>query len=662
MPVIVLINKNGKTEIITTIDFKGSPEDVWDPYRVEFRFENLGDYDIKVFSTSRGLNEIEIEDNTLMIYPESTEPPKPPKITMTKERRRVIPDHIAMITSIGEKCGIATYSRFLSNEIKKYFPITLYRSLRDVKGNALINLQHEFGIFPNIEELISKELEDNYKVCTWHTVMRDPVGIMLQHYHTIDINYDAHIVHNYLAKKYLSAYTRRPVYVIPHGSYIFEPTPKKRARKLLNLPLDKKIVYCFGFAAETKGFIEVAKASHKLKDTLFVISGAVHDLLKDHSRQVINKIKSVSSDNVIVLGKYLSEGEINLYASACDCLLFNYKTPRFVSSASGAMHRVLASGKPIVCTFDNRLIELEDGYHALKYVKGDIDGMIHCISLVLEDEDLASRLGINARRLAEKTSWREVAKMYIRVYNDIVGDALIIGGFTEDYYDKGYFADTRGKRFRCEDGSIERWGYMNPSGDWAGCTDIVKAWKKLFNPKNALDVGCGRGTFVAYMREQGIEAYGFDFSKWALTDGLFYRCKPEWVKIHDATNPWPYRDNEFDLVLALDFYEHIYEDDLDFVINEMFRVARKWIFLVIAVTKEGERGYILKKGESVPLYKERRTWAGHVTVCSEGWWRKRLERSGWRFRDDLVEKFINSIPKITIRNWILNSIIIMEAE
>jgi len=655
-----MVKKNGRVELLATVTFKGNPEDPLDPVRAEIKFENFGNYEIEGFSLNN-VKENLVEDNSLVIFPKPTIPPTPPEAPIAEHTTpaRKAPTYVAYISSINEKCGIATYTRFLVNEVKKLFPVKVFRRLNQVEPNALIHLQHEFGIFPHLENVVDERFKDHYKICTWHTVVRVPVGMMLKHYHEVDLNYDAHIVHNDLAKKYLSAYTRKPIYVIPHGSLIWEPTPKELARKALGLPLDKKIVFLFGFAAETKGFEEVAKASSKLKDTLFIISGAIHDLLKEHGHAVATRIKSLKSENVILLEKYLSEGEINLYASAADCLLFNYKTPQFVSSASGALHRVLAAGKPIVCTFDNRLIELEDGVHALKYRQNDIDGMIHCLNLIFEDKDLAERIGKNARRLAEKTSWEKIARLHIKVYNEIAGDSIRIGGFNGEYYDEKYFANPCGKRFNVN-GKVETWGYRNPSGDWAGCIDVVNAWKKLFNPKTLLDVGCGRGQFVAYAREAGIEAYGFDFSKWAVTEGRFYRCKPEWILLHDATKPWPFK-RSFDLLVALDFFEHIYEEDLDFVIDEMFKATGKFAFLVIATTKEGEKGYILKKGETVS-FKDRRTWAGHVTVCDETWWRKKLERPGWKFRDDLVKKFVESVPKATIRNWLLNSIIILQKE
>lgn len=237
--------------------------------------------------------------------------------------------------------------------------------------------------------------------------------------------------------------------------------------------------------------------------------------------------------------------------------------------------------------------------------------------------------------------------------------------FDSSYYDERYFAVKDGKSFRRSDGSTDYWSYANPDGEWHGCKPIVSAWKSIFNPKNMLDVGCGRGTFIAYARDIGIEAEGFDFSEWAINNP-YPRCKKEWFKSHDATKPWPYPDNYFDMVVVLDLMEHIYTEDIDFVINEIYRVAKKWVFLQIAAVGGGsgnavhERGYVLKKGEHIPVELQSCSVAGHVSILTEAVWILKLKRDGWIIRRNLVEKFCTIVPKDVIANWILNSIIVIE--
>lgn len=237
--------------------------------------------------------------------------------------------------------------------------------------------------------------------------------------------------------------------------------------------------------------------------------------------------------------------------------------------------------------------------------------------------------------------------------------------FDPEYYDGSYFADGEGKTYNKSDGTLGRWGYRNPEGEWFGCVPIVHSWKNLFNPVNNLDVGCGRGTFVAYMNDLGIASVGFDFSTWAI-ENHYPRCRDEWVKVHNVTDPWPYHDSSFDFVTALDLLEHIYEEDIEYMINEMYRVTRKWIFLQIATVggmlkpTDESLCYILNKNKEIPVELEGCAIAGHVTMQTQEYWRSKLSRDGWVFRDDIVNDFINMTPKDVIRNWLCNTIIVIE--
>jgi SAM-dependent methyltransferase len=231
--------------------------------------------------------------------------------------------------------------------------------------------------------------------------------------------------------------------------------------------------------------------------------------------------------------------------------------------------------------------------------------------------------------------------------------------FDQSWYDDKYFADKEGKAFKQPDGSVKYWGYKNPDGEYIGADKIAKAWKTIFQPENMLDVGCGRGTFVAYARLQGIPALGFDYSEWAIRHP-HPKCEPGWIFVHDATKHFSCPDKVFDLVMGTDILEHIYEDDLTFVIDEIYRLSRRWVFLQIPVV-DGvrEKGYILKRGERIP-FEDGRTWAGHVTVCTADWWRERLERDDWQERRDMVNWFCALVDPIYIKNWLVNMLYIAE--
>jgi SAM-dependent methyltransferase len=250
--------------------------------------------------------------------------------------------------------------------------------------------------------------------------------------------------------------------------------------------------------------------------------------------------------------------------------------------------------------------------------------------------------------------------------------------FDSAYYDEKYFSDPNGKQFLKPDGSTANWGYQNLTGEWLGCKPITEVWKDIFKLKKChsdtglckvLDIGCGRGQFVTYLRDIGVEAWGFDFSEFSIKNP-YHRCQKGWIVQHDATKKWSYGNKAFDLVVALDLFEHLYTDDISFVIEEMFRVAKKYIFLQIATIGGGsgsglhDRGYILRRGENVPIELEGMAVAGHVTVQDRQFWVDKLnnvdKNNKFRFRDDMVLEFIGKVPADVISTWVKNTLLILE--
>jgi SAM-dependent methyltransferase len=116
--------------------------------------------------------------------------------------------------------------------------------------------------------------------------------------------------------------------------------------------------------------------------------------------------------------------------------------------------------------------------------------------------------------------------------------------------------------------------------------------------KSVLDVGCGNGYLVEYLRERGIKALGLDFSEYAGTaTGYFIQ--------HDATNGLPFNDETFDVVISSDFFEHLPEDKIDFVRDEMLRVGRNVISLI--------------------NYKKEKIDNTHLTIKPKEWWVDKLK-------------------------------------
>ena len=562
---------------------------------------------------------------------------------------------VTFVSTWNIKCGIATYTGYLTREIKKtglsIGVVSINSGIPDEKiGGKIVHVQHEFGIIPKTVKT------DHKALVTWHTVKED-MGDAVKQFESIG-NAVGHIVHSEEAASYLKSLgaAGKDIYVVHHGSKKIPQIKKEDARELLGLENlgirnNDEFGFIFGFQSGNKMYNETIEASKRAGIKL-VISGAVHEC--GHTENVAIK------DNVVFLGKYLNDAEIDLWALSSDLLLFNYKKQKHYS-VSGALHRIIGAGRPVICSRTRHFTDVAENKDVLKF-----EGQKELEQKIREGLDRKDELGKRALEYAIKSSWENAAKRHIEIYKKHMNLNSIPDRFDAAYYDKDYFAVKNGKSFEDSDGSIRYWSYANPGGEWLGCGPIVKAWEELFRPKNVLDIGCGRGTFIGYLRGVGIEAAGFDFSEFAVNHP-YPKCNKEWIRKWDAIKtPWPYENNSFDLVIVLDLMEHIYEDDIDKVISEIYRVTGKYAFLQIATVGGGsgyeihEKEYILKKGETVPMELQGSAVAGHVTVCDETYWMQKFKKAGWITRKNLVEEFCRIVPKDVIANWISNTIIILE--
>ncbi len=322
------------------------------------------------------------------------------------------------------KCGIATYTSHLLNSINKLygekiaevFPMNKRDEVYEIESD-LIHLQHEFGIMP-------KEIDSASKVLiTFHAVFKTPKYLMNQLEN--NLNVVGYIVHSKIAGRVLRMNTKRAVYIIPHGSEIIKLLYESKSLIRKELNFDKigikdtdKCAFVFGFQSDNKNFNQIISAC-KNTEVKLIISGAVHEC--DYRSEIFRHDKA----NVIILDRFLNDTEIDMYASACDLLIFDYISQKHYS-CSGAMHRVVGSGNPVICSRINHFSDIIENEQCLKF--SDQKELELKIKEGLEKWDEYSKKALDYANL---TSWKNVAKMHLDVYKkyeniDVVTDCNTI--------------------------------------------------------------------------------------------------------------------------------------------------------------------------------------------------------------------------------------------
>lgn len=123
--------------------------------------------------------------------------------------------------------------------------------------------------------------------------------------------------------------------------------------------------------------------------------------------------------------------------------------------------------------------------------------------------------------------------------------------------------------------------------------------------KTLLDFGCGQGeqyTNVELMKKWG----KLPNKVWGIMPSLYDPA----VEKHEF-----FPEGRFDGVISTDVMEHVPEDSVDFVLEQIFSKANKFVYLAIATYLGKMTSHNLPNGESP-----------HITVYPDNWWIERVSK------------------------------------
>ena len=131
-------------------------------------------------------------------------------------------------------------------------------------------------------------------------------------------------------------------------------------------------------------------------------------------------------------------------------------------------------------------------------------------------------------------------------------------------------------------------GYRYMHGRWKQVAEALIKQYALTDTSSVLDVGCGKAFLLYEMKLllPGLRIAGFDISRYgidnaqeAIKDALF---------IHKAEDKYPYRDQEFDLVISLGCLHNLRLFELESALKEIERVGKQGYVMLESYRNEQE--------------------------------------------------------------------------
>lgn len=315
---------------------------------------------------------------------------------------------VMLVSTWSIRCGIATYTSYLLNAINKVqdiagiYPIN-NRESSYLMDAGIVHIQHEFGIMPAMFNTSSKV------VVTFHTIPKN-INKTLNQFES-KYNIAGYITHFERGREVISSGTQKDVWMIPHGSKIISCAANAKMKECAREWLDfgklgikdgESCSFMFGFQSGNKNFSQVIDACKSVGIKL-IISGGTHQ--SGFTNKNIHQ-----HDMVIFLNKYLNDMEIDLFALSSDILLFDY-VPQDHYSCSGAMHRVIGAGRPVICSRTNHFTDVIENEHCLKF-----KDQAELESKIKEGLGRRDELGKNALQYAISTSWANAARQHLEIY------------------------------------------------------------------------------------------------------------------------------------------------------------------------------------------------------------------------------------------------------
>ena len=357
------------------------------------------------------------------------------------------------------ECGIATYTQYLSDAVKKCKKEVVVISQVGASGEKVIpifspgdsdisnkifhiaskltpdvvHIQHEFGLYGSvhgiqiIDFILRCKIADVPVITTLHTINENAgrgEHIILEN---IIINSSAIIVHEEYQKNVLikNFGFNDKIFVIAHGVRNCNHHPE--AKELLNIK-DKKVILLAGYFRPTKCFDKIVKLFpeivKKAENVILLVAGKMRGLeYSEYQEYFFNLINtSPVKNNIHVLRGQFPQHTFDIIMSAGDVIVLPYEK----GAQSGILAQSSAFNIPAV-TSDLLSFKLWNERSGGGLTANNDNEYVEHIYNILTDKKLELKLKNNIKEYNKDLFWSEIAKKHLLVYEEVIkvpyGDA-----------------------------------------------------------------------------------------------------------------------------------------------------------------------------------------------------------------------------------------------
>ena len=387
--------------------------------------------------------------------------------------------HICLVSTFPPApCGIATYSSYLINglladaraRITVLTPSPVADDLRPqvqvigafsedsdyaaailqhvrVLAPEVVHIQHEYGIFgfddrflhlliglrensvPVVLTLHTVHTRFSLDVgCSWRRDRRLPANVEIEKYQQqlcklcdVVVVHQDHTMRTALIEQ--GAPTDRIAF-LPHGTFPETGISGPAARKRLGFGHDSPLLVAFGYFEPSKNHQCLLEAFSLLRlrqhNAKLWIGGHVRwpsPPAAEYQAHIMNLIDKMGlQEHVTMCKEEVPESDVSLLLAAADMSAASCIGIEDTYSSSGALHRMLGSGRPIVASDIPKFHELRQILPEILVNPDNPEELARVLIRLLEDCSFRALIASKARQFAAETSWPRVAKSHLDIY------------------------------------------------------------------------------------------------------------------------------------------------------------------------------------------------------------------------------------------------------